>query len=50
MFGWLVGYRTYIAAVALVGVSVARAFGVPIPYEVDTAIVGTGLATLRAAI
>lgn len=50
MFGWLAGYRTYIAAAALVGVSVAHAFGVPIPYEVDTAIIGTGLAALRASV
>lgn len=49
MFGWLKGYRTYIVAVALVGVQVARAFGIPIPIEVDIALGGTGLATLRSA-
>lgn len=50
MFGWLAGYRTYVAAAALVGMGVAQAFGVAIPEAAWIVLNGLGLGALRAAV
>lgn len=50
MFGWLNGYRTYIAAAAMAAMAAAQAFGYPIPEWVYAVLAAGGLGGLRAAV
>lgn len=50
MFRWMKGYRSYLAAVAIAAVSVAQAFGYPIPEWVIGVLGAAGLGSLRAAV
>jgi hypothetical protein len=45
-----VGYRTYMVAAAMLGLSVAMAMGITIPEEVWGILTALGLGFLRAAV
>jgi hypothetical protein len=50
MFGWFVGYRTYLIAAAAAAMAAAQALGYPIPEWAYAILGAAGLGTLRAAV